>query len=182
MKKLIALCLAVIMVLAMAVTAFADSETVYVTGSSKVFHSGDCENVWRGGRYKTTLKEAHKNRLKPCPECCPVEYDKNDEESQAEYVYVVKGVSNYHNYDCDLLWEEDTWYGTSMTLKTAQAHDLKPCGICHPDELSQKSTVHQMSETGSYHTEDCRMIWKSRFKTTFDALPDDARPCSYCWE
>ena len=162
-------------------TTKAENPTVYVTGSGTVYHESDCPNTWNG-RYKTTLKEAHKNKLKPCPDCCPVEYDKDDPESQEVYVYVIMGKAVYHNCDCKNLWTEDVWGGTSMTLKKAQSDGLRACSICHPDEGSQKSKVYQVSENGSYHTCDCRIIWKARFKTTLSDLSENARPCSYCHE
>lgn len=188
MKRITALILVLVLVFSMASAAFAEkksekktekSPTVYVTGSSKVYHESDCPNTWKG-RYKTTLQEAHKNRLKPCPECCPVEYDKENEETMEEPVYVVMGKAVYHCADCSLIWEDDVWYGTKMTLKKAQTNELRPCALCDPDSGTQKSYVYQVSEDGSYHTCDCRVIWKNRFKTTMDELPENAKPCAYC--
>ena len=183
MKKALAWGIALMMILSLAEAAFAasNSQTVYVTGTGKVYHESDCPNTWNG-RYKTTLKEAHSNRLKPCTECNPVVYDKNDLETQEEYVYVLMGKAVYHNCDCAELWTEEAWPGYSMTLKTAQKEGLRACGICDPDTLSQRSLVFQVSETGAYHACDCRTIWRTRFKTTLDKLPDDARPCAYCHE
>ena len=134
MKRITALILVMVLIFSMASAAFAEkktekktekSPTVYVTGSSKVYHESECPNTWNG-RYKTTLKEAHKNRLKPCTECCPVEYDKDNEETMEEPVYVVMGKAVYHCADCSLIWEEDVWYGTKMTLKKAQTNELRP--------------------------------------------------------
>lgn len=182
MKKLLALILALIMILSLTAAAYAaKSETVYVTSSGNVYHESDCPNTWNG-RYRTTLSEAHRNRLKPCPECNPVVYDKEDLETQEEYVYVLMGKAVYHCADCSLLWNEDNWYGTSMTLKKAQTEGLRACGLCDPDSGTQKSKVYQVSETGSYHTCYCSVIWKSRFKTTLDDLAENARPCKYCHE
>lgn len=180
MKKFTALLLVLVLVLSLSVSAFAaKSKTVYVTGSGKVYHEKECPNTWNG-RYKTTIEEAEKLGLKPCDDCCPPEYDPDDEETNQMYIFVLMGDDEYHCCDCEELWEEDVWTGTSMTLKKAQSLDLKPCGYCHPEEGTQKSTVYQISETGAYHTCDCRIIWHARFKTTLSALDDSARPCSYC--
>lgn len=186
MKKAIALLLVMITILSLSTTAFAAKsekkpETVYVTSSGNVYHESDCPDTWNG-RYRTTLKEAHKNKLKPCPDCSPAEYDKEDLEGQEEYVYVLMGKTVYHNPDCKTLWTEENWSGTSMTLKKAQTDGLRACGLCDPDSGTQKSKVYQVSETGSYHTCSCTVIWKSRFKTTLDDLPENARPCKYCHE
>lgn len=99
-----------------------------------------------------------------------------------ELVYVLMGKAVYHNSSCSLLWGDDVWFGTSMTLKTAKNNELRPCSICHPEEGTQRSIVYQVSENGSYHTADCRIIWHSRFRTTLDKLPESARPCSHCHE
>ena len=188
MKRITSLLLVMVMMITLAAPSFAagskskaENPTVYVTGSGTVYHESDCPNTWNG-RYKTTLKEAHKNRLKPCPDCLPAEYNKDDLEGQEESVYVIMGKAVYHRCDCKQLWTADVWTGTSMTLKKAQTDGLRACGICHPDDGSQKSKVYQVSETGSYHTCDCRIIWKARYKTTLADLPENARPCSYCHE
>lgn len=180
MKKITAIILALVLVASLASSAFAASETVYVTSEkSTVYHEKDCPSTWNG-RYRTTLKEAHKIKLKPCPECNPSLYNKDDPESQEELVYVLMGKSVYHSCNCRLLWNEEAWQGTSMTVKTAKANDLRPCSICGADSLSSKSAVFQVSENGAYHAPDCRIIWHGRYRTTLDKLPENARPCSHC--
>lgn len=180
MKRFICFVLAAVLVLSLATTAFAaKSKTVYVTESGKVYHEKECPNTWPG-RYKTTIEEAHKLKLTPCTECCPPDYDEDDDENNSMYIFVLMGDNVYHCADCDEIWKDDVWAGTSMTLKTAQKNELRPCGLCHPDEGTQKSMVYQLSETGSYHTCDCNVIWKSRYKTTMSQLGEDVRPCSYC--
>lgn len=180
MKKILALVLVTVMVLSLCGTAFAaKSKTVYVTGSGKVYHEKECPNTWNG-RYATTIEEAHKLKLTPCKDCCPPDYDEDDEESNSYYIFVLMGDTEYHCADCNKLWG-DEWTGTEMTLKTAQNKELRPCGLCKPDEnLNQKDHVYQISETGSYHTCECSIIWRSRFKTTLSALPEGTAPCKYC--
>ena len=179
MKKFAALLLVAVLVFSLAGSALAASKTVYVSASGKVYHEKECPNTWNG-RYTTTIEECEKLKLEPCPYCCPPEYDEDDPENNEIYVAVLMDGDYYHCYDCDELWTEDTWYGTAMTLKQAQKDELKPCGICHPEEGTQKSMVYQISETGAYHTCECSTIWHSRFKTTMSKLDDSCRPCKYC--
>ena len=179
MEKFLAILLVMVLVASMGASAFAASKTVYVTSTGKVYHEKECPNTWNG-RYSTTIEECQKLKLEPCPYCEPPEYDEYDPDNNSLYVAVLMDGDYYHYYDCDLLWTDDEWYGTSMTLKTAQKHDLKACGLCHPDEGAQSSTVYQTREDGAYHTCDCSIIWRARFKTTMAKLDEDARPCAYC--
>lgn len=75
MKRTVSLLLAVILILALAITAYAATAPgdtlVYRVGSGKKYHTMTCSQLNGKDPVEMTLEEAVKNGLEPCSKCNP---------------------------------------------------------------------------------------------------------------
>ena len=75
MKRTVSLLLAIILILALAITAYAATAPgdtlVYRVGSGKKYHTMTCSQLNGKDPVEMTLEEAVKNGLEPCSKCNP---------------------------------------------------------------------------------------------------------------